>query len=355
MVDAAYTSDWRRLDGRSAPGGRADITLAHLSDLHGQLGPGHQVYYDNPHSRPDIEFVDERTVRPVRGLATHVAKLSELRSDGDGDVLTLVSGDTFHGTAETTYTNGRVMLDPLDEHVEPDVYVPGNWDFGHEAVADGSARDLFDAIDAPVCACNLRDDDGKLLYDRSICLEAAGRSVGIVGMTNVYVDRMAPAFHEGKYQFDKAPKLLDDAARALRDRGADLVVAVTEIGLPWMVQAAKDFESIDLMCSAHTHEYTHDPIVIERTGTVVVESGMGEALGRVDVRFDPEGLAFRHVLYCFVEGHEYTPDPDPETRRTIERVRAPFVRDDSEHDRGDVTLDRPLDTVVGETDRPLFR
>ncbi|ELY67316.1 metallophosphoesterase [Natrinema versiforme JCM 10478] len=348
-------SDWRQFDGRPAPDGEADLTLAHLTDLHGQLGPSHQVYYDNPHSRPDIEFDGDQTVRPVRGIATHVAKLSELQSGGDSDLLTLASGDTFHGTAETTYTNGQVMLDPLNEHVEPDVYVPGNWDFGHEAAADGSACELFDAIDAPVLACNLRNDDGELLYDGTICFERAGISVGVVGMTNVYIDQMAPAFHEGKYQFDKAPKLLDDAAKALRNKGADFVVAVTEIGLPWMVQAAKDFESIDLMLSAHTHEYTHDPIVIEQTGTVVVESGMGEALGRIDVRFDPEGAAFRHVLYCFVEGHEYTPDPDLETRETIKQVRAPFFGDDTVHERGDVTLDRPLDTVVGETDRPLSR
>ena len=348
-------SDWRRFDDSSAPEGQADLTLAHLTDLHGQLGPSHQIYYNNPRSRPDIEFEGDRTIRPVRGLATHVAKLSELRSSGDADVLTLMSGDTFHGTAETTYTKGKVMLDPLNEHVRPDVYVPGNWDFSHEAVSDGNARDLFDSIDATVLACNLRSDEGDLLYDETVSFERGGVTVGIVGMTNVYIDRMAPAFHEGKYQFDKAPALLNEAAENLRDQGADLVIAVTEIGLPWMVQAAKDFESIDLMLSAHTHEYTHDPIVIEQTETVVVESGMGEALGRIDVRFDPDGVAFRHVLYCFVEGHEYTPEPDPETRKTIEQVRAPFFRDSSEHERGNVTLDRPLDTVVGETDRPLSR
>ncbi|WP_255152768.1 bifunctional metallophosphatase/5'-nucleotidase [Halorarius halobius] len=355
MVDDSYVGDWRRLDGGPAPNGAADLTLAHLTDLHGQLTPSHQVYYDNPQSRPDIEFEGDRTVRPVRGLATHVAKLSQLQQDSDGDLLTLVSGDTFHGTAETTYTNGKILLEPLNEHVQPDVYVPGNWDFGHEAVKDGSARELMDAVDAPTLACNLRDSDGELLYDGTICFERGGVTIGIVGMTNVYVDRMAPAFHAGKYRFDKDPTLLDEAARNLRDQGADFVVALTEIGLPWMVQAAKDFESIDLMLSAHTHEYTHAPIVIEETDTVVVESGMGEALGRVDLRFDTEGIAFRHLLYCFVDDHEYTPDPDSDTRETIERLRAPFFDDDPGYERGDATLDRPLDTVVGETARPLFR
>jgi len=55
-------------------------------------------------------------------------------------------------------------------------------------------------------------------------------------MTNVYVDRMAPAFSEGKYRFGKHPTLLEESAQAAREDGADVVVAVTEIGLPWMVK-----------------------------------------------------------------------------------------------------------------------
>ena len=39
-------------------------------------------------------------------------------------------------------------------------------------------------------------------------LDIGGLAVGVVGMTNVYVDRMAPAFYEGKYRFGKHPSLL---------------------------------------------------------------------------------------------------------------------------------------------------
>jgi len=69
-----------------------------------------------------------------------------------------------------------------------------------------------------------------------------------------------------------------------------------------MVQAAKDCASVDVMFSAHTHEYTYDPIVVEETETVVVESGMGEAIGRVDLRVRDGEIQFRHHLYCLTEG-----------------------------------------------------
>ena len=353
-IDTTYLSNWRYLTGETASSGAPDLTIAQVSDLHGQLGPSHQVFYSYEQGGPPIDFGGDReTVRPVRGLATHVAKLDALRADRD--TLVLMSGDTFHGSAETTFTNGSIMVEPINDHVDPDVYVPGNWDFGHEGAEDGQALELFDALEAPTLATNLRDTDGSQLYDGYTLFDRGGSKIGVVGMTNPYIDRMAPAFHEGKYAFDKSPKVLDTTARAAREAGADLVVAVTEIGLPWMVQAAKDFQSIDVALSAHTHEYTYEPILIDRTGTVVIESGMGEALGRIDLRFDAEGTAFRHVLYAFAETAPYTPAPDSEAKATIERLRAPFFDADPDFERGTATLNRPLDTVVGETETPLSR
>jgi sulfur-oxidizing protein SoxB len=52
---------WRSLDG--APVGRgnkdADVVFAHVSDLHGQLTPRYQVYYDNPTSGPTMNFGED--------------------------------------------------------------------------------------------------------------------------------------------------------------------------------------------------------------------------------------------------------------------------------------------------------
>jgi 2',3'-cyclic-nucleotide 2'-phosphodiesterase (5'-nucleotidase family) len=350
--------EWRSLDGSPAGGAaepEPDLVFAHVSDLHGQLTPRDQIYYDNPNSSPDVDFgEDDRVIERGGGIPLLAAKLGDLRADHE--VCTLMSGDTFHGSAITTYTDGRAMLDPINDHLDPDVYVPGNWDYSNEAAEDGSFRDLMDGLDAPVLANNLYDwESGDLLYDPYRLLEVGGLSVGVVGMTNVYVDRMAPAFYEGKYRFGKHPALLAESARAARADGADVVVAVTEIGLPWMVQAAKDCPAVDVMFSAHTHEYTYDPIVVEETGTVVVESGMGEALGRVDLRAGEDGLQFRHHLYCLTEGGDHTPDPDPAAQAAVEAVRAPFFEGDPGRERGAGSLDRPLDAVVGRTETPLYR
>ena len=353
-MDTKYLNSWTYFDGSDAPPGDPDLTLVHLSDLHGQLGGSEQVFYETTRGGPPLDFGNsKRAIRPVGGLATHVSKIEQLRETRE--TLVLMSGDTFHGTAETTYTNGSIMIEPITEHVRPDVYVPGNWDFGHEAAADGSAVQLFDALQAPTLANNLMDAAGTQLYDGFTLFERAGQTIAVVGMTNPYIDRMPAAFHDGKYVFGKSPVLLDQTATAARKAGADVVIAVTEIGLPWMVQAAKDFDSVDIAMSAHTHEYTYEPIRSDRTETVVIESGMGEALGRVDMRFDQAGPAYRHVLYTFADELAYTPEPDEETAATIERLRAPFFTADPDFERGNGTISRPLSTVVGETTTDLAR
>ncbi|WP_306060792.1 bifunctional metallophosphatase/5'-nucleotidase [Natronococcus wangiae] len=356
--DREHLGSWKQLDGSDGadPDGGTDLVCLHVSDLHGQLVPEHHVYYDNPESRPDFDFGDDdRILRRGGGIALLAAKLEEIRSAAD-ETLTLMSGDTFHGSAETTYTEGSAMLEPVNAHVEPDVYVPGNWDFGNEGAEDGSLRELMDELEARVLANNLYESDSDELLFKPYTIERAGDlDIGIVGMTNVYVDRMAPAFHEGKYRFGKHPALLEEAARNARDDGADVVLAVTEIGLQWAVQAAKDLDGIDVLFSAHTHEYTHDPILIDETETLVVESGTGDGLGRVDLRIDDDGVAFRHVLYCLAEDHSYTPDPDPAAERTVERVRSPFFGDNVHFERGDGALERSLDTVVGRTETSLDR
>ena len=351
--------DWRRADGSRAVDQTTapDVVFGHVSDLHGQLVPGHQVYYDNAQFRADLDFDGEDAlIERGGGVPLLTAKLDQLREGYEGDVLTVMSGDTFHGTAVTTYTAGRAMLDPINDHLRPDVYVPGNWDFSNDAVEDGVFLELMGGLDAPVLANNLYEwESNDLRFEPYVLREARGHTVGIVGMTNVYVDRMAPAFHEGKYRFGKHPALLAESAEAARDDGADVVVAVTEIGLPWMVQAAKDIQAIDVMFSAHTHEYTYEPIVVEDTETIVVESGMGEALGRVDLRLRDGSVEFRHHLYCLVEGADATPEPDPAAAETVEAVRSPFFGENVSQERGAGTLDRSLDTVVGETEQPLYR
>ncbi len=354
--DPARIGPWRTFSGNPVDGdGEPDAVIAHVSDLHGQLRPRYQRYYSHEENPPSISMHGQsQRIARGGGLGVLTGLLTELQSVGP--VMTLMSGDTFHGSAIMTYTNGWGMIDPLNDHLQPDAYVPGNWDFSNEPAEPGNFQALMAAIDAPVLANNLYDwTDRELVYPPYQLFERGGQTIGVVGMTNPYVDRMAPAFTEGRYRFGKHPALLANAATQAREAGAALVIAVTEIGLPWMVQAAKDIESIDLMLSAHTHEYTFTPIVIESTDTVVVESGLGEAVGRIDLRVQNGQPQFRHHLYCLVEDEPTTPQPDATAQATVREIEAPFNRDTPEQTRGAGTLTQPIGTVVGRSTEPMDR
>ncbi|WP_339106253.1 hypothetical protein [Haloterrigena salinisoli] len=75
----------------------------------------------------------------------------------------------------------------------------------------------------------------------------------------------------------------------------------------------------------------------------------------MDLHVDDNGIAFRHALYCLVEDHSYTLDPDPVAERTVESIRSQFFSDDVRFERGNGTLERPLDTVVRRTETSLDR
>jgi len=112
------------------------------------------------------------------------------------------------------------MLDPVNDHVAPDIYVPGNWDYSNEAAEDGNFVELMDDLDAPILANNLYDWGDRRATVRRVPIRHRRTLRGVVGMTNVYVDRMAPAFSEGKYRFGKHPTLLEESAQAAREDGA---------------------------------------------------------------------------------------------------------------------------------------
>jgi len=100
-------SDMKYLDGdpSSDSVGAPNVVLTHVNDLHGQLRSGNQVYYNNETSKPPFDFgKDDRVIKPGGGISRLAAKLNELREEQA--VRTLMSGDTFHDNAGTTYQPG---------------------------------------------------------------------------------------------------------------------------------------------------------------------------------------------------------------------------------------------------------
>ena len=92
------------------------ITLMQLQDVHGHIHPHAEIFPDgrkDPHSG---------------GLAKLTTLINEVRADKPNNLL-LAIGDTTHGSAETTFSLGDLLM-PWLNSMGIDAFTPGNWDFG---------------------------------------------------------------------------------------------------------------------------------------------------------------------------------------------------------------------------------
>lgn len=375
----------------TAPPSPRTITFVELNDLHANL-VGHKDLVRNP---------DGTTAVGIRGgMARMKTVIDRLRAKNK-DTLVMNIGDTFHGGVEAFYSLGNAVADPLNA-MGIDIGVPGNWDFYFTPVVTRARYGRSDAEivhvnfsgfadpfpvkrpNFPNLGANVRDITDVLPRDflpPTHIFEMDGIKVGFIGFTSDIVEVMQPMLAEGMdfaWGKDEHLQLLIKYARSLRDKGADIVAVMSELGLHKDVALSKALAEmaaantlpaglIDVFFSAHTHEATHTPITKTADGTVlyapVVEAGNDGYLGQMDVTMQYEGSTTTGLIRKVTEQHwsaksmqwnlitidESIPE-DPQLKQIIQEVRAPFLSDTvnltavpfiRQH------LTQPIDTVIG--------
>ena len=373
------------------------ISLMQLSDVHGHIAPHASIMSDG------------RLDPDTAGLARAATLIRQVRSENPDSLLLLV-GDTTHGTAEMMFSLGEAIM-PILNSLGVDVFLPGNWDFGwgprvyRQRFTADTAIELspnnrttlawMDGLPGregqrcaqpggrvpysechvtkanfPSVANNLYDYNettrarGKLVHPSYVLQEVGGVTVAVIGITSDSVPHQARAFNTG-FQFTmgfaELPGNIADAMSA----GADLVVVLSELGLPKNVQLAKEIPGIDVMFSAHSHERTGKPIVIEHgldDVTLVVEAGEDEYLGRLDLTVELDSGDMARWQWELLEADSRVTE-DPTIRAMVDEARKTFVSGEDfrchtfgtnafPYGKGH-TLCKPLDAVVGHT-RPTI-
>lgn len=336
-----------------AGNGSGELTLIHMGDLHGHLVP-------HPSVRSDAAGKTEG------GVARIYTLVEQIRRAHPGKTLLVNTGDTLHGGAEAMFTRGEAMIEVLNAF-RFDAYTPGNWDYVYGADKFLSyftgAKPL--ARWNPVVA-NLYYDNypgleaksGQTVAPPYIVREVGGLRVGIIGFTS---DRGPQAgdpkitaglrFTDGRAEFEKYVK-------EVRAKDVDLVVVISELGLHGNLTLADAIPGVDVILSSDKHELTPEP-VFSRNGTLIVEQGMdGQMVGELRVRVEKGVVADkRYVSHRITERLA----EDKGIAALVARVRAPLVSGASFKPGAVVNpfsgavLRRPIDTVVGHTEVPLYR
>jgi sulfur-oxidizing protein SoxB len=372
------------------------ITLMQFSDLHGKMVPHQEI------------FQGDRAQVYSGGLTKMATAIGQVRDD-DPDALLLMVGDTTHGSAETMFTMGESVMAGINS-LNIDAFTPGNWDFGHGPRAfrnrfaggapNGNLLPLppnnrttlreykntaaapancpgapglgpgtghftcnVTAATFPTVAINLYNYNeaagvmgGRVLPAYKM-LETNGVKVAVIGITTDVVPQQAATFNIGfrfTMGFNELPGDIADA----KAEGAEVIVVLSELGLSKNLQIVKEIKGVDVMFSGHTHERTHEAIIVKQNGggkTIVTEAGEDTHLGRLELTVkngEVEGYDWE-----LIELDDAMPE-DPAMVAIVDAERAEFVGAGTKcHTFGPGgfgfgkghTLCDDLDTVVGTT------
>ncbi len=290
------------------PARRLHLRLLQTTDLHGHLRP-----YDY--------FLD--TPAPGTGLSA-LAGLIETARNSTENCLLFDCGDLIQGTPFADLLTGHDGPHPMVRALDAlryDAATLGNhdFDFGFDA-----ALNAFHGAETPILAANLRTPDATSIYPESILLErdltdemgdTVVFKIGLFGVLPPQTAMWNGHHLSGHAVVTDALEAAGREAAALREAGADLVIALAHSGLgdkdpiPMAENVSKAilaFDAVDVVLAAHTHQLV--PAKDDAALEPILQAGaMASHLGQMDLTLEQDGQAWRIVE---VDRQLIAPPPD---------------------------------------------
>ena len=258
-----------------------EFVILFTNDFHSQIEP----------------LSKEETYNADRGGIKRIKALVDSVRTAEKTVFLADAGDYVQGTYYFSLLNGAVEMKVMDE-IGYDVRTVGNHEF------DKKVSCLYDMLtwsNVPVVASNYDFSSTSLAnrIEQSMIIEKNGIKVGFIGL-NVKLDNLvAPSACEG-VEWQNAINVADDLAKDLRDRGADIVIALSHLGYEKNSTAtyydrgmAMNTKHIDMIIGGHSHTFLNYPDWIQNKNNVsvpVVQTGSkGICLGYAKIKFNEDG------------------------------------------------------------------
>ncbi len=315
------------------------ITILHTNDTHGHLLPFSFAKQVNP--KDSIASMPH--IRDIGGIARRATLVHRIEAECRGNVLLLDAGDALDGTPFSIEYMGEADFAAMSA-AGYDAMTPGNHEFS--ASYDEFNRNVNTAT-FPIVSADIVDrKSGKLALPPYTIFEIDGVRIAVFGLTVP-----VPNYRAAKEGFDfldpiqAAKELLPQ----LREK-ADVVIALSHLGVVDDEQLAREVPGIDLIVGGHSHTRLAKPLFIrtrEREafrigGTLIVQDyWWGGELGRLDLRLRRDGGPFTVMGYDgrLLPVTADIPD-DPETKKVVDRYYRPIAR--------------KYDEVIGETSETLY-
>lgn len=269
------------LDSAFAASKTASLTILHTNDIHGHV-TGWQGWQD------------DLAGKNVGGMDRIAAEMNKARSQAGADkVLLLDAGDTLGDTLPAVKTEGRLLIEAMNT-IGYDAMVVGNHevDFTAETLRRRIAEAKF-----PVLAANMLDQFSAELFTKPYIIKnVAGIKVGILGLAYPNTRYTTAKKNVKGVRFVAAQQTAARYVPLMRREGAELIIALTHLGLSADKQLAEQVEGIDVIVGGHSHNRMHEALLVGPT--IIVQAGAhGSDLGRLDLSVESDGRRAKIVRH----------------------------------------------------------
>src|ERR1700742_60360 len=236
-----------------------NVTLLHVTDVHGQLMP---VYFREPSSNlgvgdakgqlPHITGKDylarfgipEKSAAAYALTAEDFAALAQsygriggldrlatvvktVRAErGNDKVLLLDGGDTWQGSLGANRSQGQDMVDCM-ALLKPDA-MTGHWEFTY---GEARVKELVGAVGFPFLALNVRDTEwNEPVFEPYKMFEKGGVKVAVLGQAFPYTPVANPRWMMPTWSFGIREEDVRAQVEKVRKEGAQLVVLLSHNG-----------------------------------------------------------------------------------------------------------------------------
>lgn len=225
-----------------------------------------------------LHFNDIYEISPVKGRGGFAPLMTVLKAERErsAGAVTTVGGDFLSPSLLSGTTRGEQMT-ALFNAMGVDVVTFGNheFDFGTEVLKARIAESKF-----PWVGSNVAGPDGKPLPGSvATWTKTVGDiKIGFLGVVTPETAHLSSGGAEATFTNVQAAAAL--AVKALRDEGANVVVALTHQTITEDRDLAVKVKGIDLVLGGHDH----DPISVYEGSTLILKAGAdGHYLGVIDL------------------------------------------------------------------------
>ncbi len=343
-----------------------NVTLIHLTDLHGQLMP---LYFREPsinigvgdakgkvphltgadvrkaynlaprsaiaHALSHEDFAElAKTYGRMGGLDRIATVVKAIRAERDGKCLLLDGGDTWTNSWTSYKTKGQDMVEVMNL-LKPDA-ITGHWEF---TLGDERVKEIVDKLPFAFLAQNILESEFEdRVFPAQKTFERGGVRIAVIGQAFPFTPIANPRWMIPKWTFGLREKEMQKEVDEARGSGADLVVVLSHNGFDVDRKMAQNVKGIDVMLTGHTHDAV--PEVVQVGKTLMVASGChGKFVSRLDL--DVQGKTVKGFKYRLIPIFSDTITPDPEVAGAIAKQREPYKAE--------------LSRVLGKSEGLLYR